>query len=495
MISTQFPVFIILIPLSLAVILPLLKQHRRLIQSVVGLTLGLMFLLALFNWFEIHSYGEYAYTFGGYASNLGIQFYIDELTSLLVLFILFLSVIIIFYSFADIPHELEKHQFGLYYSLILLLLFSMLGMVYTNDLFNLYVFMEILSITSTAIISIKHRKANFLASFRYLMLSSIGSITILFGLAFLYMVTGHLNMFEVHKVIQNVWTTYPMNLLLASGFILTGLGIKSAMFPLHVWLPDAHASAPSPSSAFLSALVVKVYIFAMYKILFRVLGTVMVKGLGIDQAILIFAALGMVFGSLFAIGQRDIKRMLAYSSVAQIGYIFLGLGLMSEQGLAASLFHIFSHGLMKTALFLSAGSIIFATGKRKLNALDGIGYRMPITMIVFSIAAFGMIGIPGVSGFMSKIYLGLALIEGQHPIYLALILLSSFLNAVYYLPIIIAAFLKEDPEHRHAMKMDPLPKRMWIPMVVLALCLIIIGFYPQLIMDIIEASLPAYLVG
>ena len=136
-----------------------------------------------------------------------------------------------------------------------------------------------------------------------------------------------------------------------------------------------------------------------------------------------------------------------------------------------------------------------STGKRKLNALDGIGYRMPITMIVFTIAAFGMIGIPGVSGFMSKIYLGLALIEGSHPIYLALILLSSFLNAVYYLPIIIAAFLKEDPEHRHEMKMDPLPKRMLIPMVIIAACLIIIGFYPQIIMDIIEASLPAYLVG
>lgn len=495
MISTLFPVYLVLIPLAIAVILPLLKQHQRLIQGVVGTTIGIMFALALFNWFEIHSFGAYAYTFGGYAPNIGIQFYIDELTSLLVLFILFLSFIILMYSFANIPRELEKHQFGLYYSLILLLLFSMLGMVYTNDLFNMYVFMEILSITSTAIISIKHRKANFLASFRYLMLSSIGSITILFGFAFLYMVTGHLNMFEIHKVIQNVWTVYPVNLLLASGFILTGLGIKSAMFPLHVWLPDAYASAPSSSSAFLSALVGKVYIFVIYKVLFRVLGTVMVKGLGIDQAIMIFAASGMVFGSLFAIGQRDIKRMLAYSSVAHIGYIFLGLGLMSEQGLAASLFHIFSHGLMKAALFLSAGSVIYATGKRKLNEFDGIGYRMPITMLVFSIAAFGMIGIPGVSGFMSKIYLGLALIEGQHPFYLSLILLSSFLNAVYYLPIIIAAFLKEDPNHRHAMKMDPLPKRMWIPMVVLALCLIVIGFYPQIIMDIIEASLPAYLVG
>ena len=164
MISTQFPVYLVIVPLAIAVILPLLKQHRRLIQGIVSLTLGLMFCLALFNWFEIHSFGAYAYNFGGYPSSIGIQFYIDELTSLLVLFILFLSFIIISYSFADIPHELEPHQFGLYYSLILLLLFSMLGMVYTNDLFNMYVFMEILSITSTAIISIKHRKSNFLAS-------------------------------------------------------------------------------------------------------------------------------------------------------------------------------------------------------------------------------------------------------------------------------------------------------------------------------------------
>jgi multicomponent Na+:H+ antiporter subunit D len=152
------------------------------------------------------------------------------------------------------------------------------------------------------------------------------------------------------------------------------------------------------------------------------------------------ASLGMIFGSIFAIGQKDIKRLLAYSSVAQIGYIFLVIGLLTPLGLAAGLFHIFSHALMKSALFLSAGSIIFSTNKRKLIDLDGIGFKMPITMITFSIAALGMIGIPGISGFMSKIYLGLALIADKHPIFLSLILLSSFLNAIYYMPILISHF-------------------------------------------------------
>jgi multicomponent Na+:H+ antiporter subunit D len=488
----HLPVLVVLVPLFSAVIIPLLPKHKKILFGFVTLMFTVMLGLVFTSYIDVNNLGTFRYVFGNYAPSIGIEFLVDPLISFLALFVTALAFLIVVYSFTDIQHELKEHQLPYYYILIMLIMFSMLGMLYTNDLFNTYVFMEILSITSTAIISIKHKRANYLASFRYLMLSSIGSLTILLGLAFLYMVSGQLNMDAMAQVISQVWTFYPTNLVLAIGFILIGLAIKSAMFPLHIWLPDAHSTAPSPSSAFLSSIVVKIYIVVLIKVLYRIIGVEIVSSLRIDDFILLMAASGMIFGSIFAIGQKDIKRLLAYSSVAQLGYIFLGIGLLTPEGLAAGIFHIVSHALMKSALFLSAGSVIYGTHKRKLIDLDGIGFRMPITMIVFTIAALGMIGIPGISGFMSKIYLGLALIGDRHPIFLSLILLSSFLNAIYYMPIIISSFLKEDVLVKNALQKDPIPMTMLVPMIIIAIAMLVIGLYPQLIMDAIELAIPLY---
>lgn len=488
----HLPVLVVLVPLFSAIIIPLLPKQKKILFGFVTLMFSVMLALVFLSYIDVNNLGTFRYVFGNYAPSIGIEFLVDPLISFLALFVTALAFLIVVYSFTDIQHELKEHQLPYYYILIMLIMFSMLGMLYTNDLFNTYVFMEILSITSTAIISIKHKRANYLASFRYLMLSSIGSLTILLGLAFLYMVSGQLNMDAMAQVISQVWTFYPTNLVLAIGFILIGLAIKSAMFPLHIWLPDAHSTAPSPSSAFLSSIVVKIYIVVLIKVLYRIIGVEIVSSLRIDDFILLMAASGMIFGSIFAIGQKDIKRLLAYSSVAQLGYIFLGIGLLTPEGLAAGIFHIVSHALMKSALFLSAGSVIYGTHKRKLIDFDGIGFRMPITMIVFTVAALGMIGIPGISGFMSKIYLGLALIGDRHPIFLSLILLSSFLNAIYYMPIIISAFLKEDVLVKNTLQKDPIPMTMLVPMIIIAVAMLVIGLYPQLIMDAIELAIPLY---
>ncbi|SCY49614.1 proton-conducting transporter transmembrane domain-containing protein [Alkaliphilus peptidifermentans] len=492
--SQHFPVYSLLLLLAAAVIIPLLNKKsfskvKLFLITVLVAVWGFTLKTLLF----VYQSGAYSYNFGNWNEIIGVQFIVDEFSALMTLFVMSLAILILIYSFKDMEHEINKDQFTGYYTLVFILLFSMIGITYTNDLFNMYVFMEILSITSCSIISIKKKKENYMAAFRYLILNTIGSLSILMGIAMIYMVTGHLNMTQVYQTIAEVWQLYPTNILTAVGFILTGLGIKAAMFPLHIWLPDAHSTAPSPSSALLSSLVVKVYIFSVYKILFKVLGQSIVVALGVPTFITYFAAVGMIMGSVFAIGQKDIKRMLAYSSVAQIGYIFLGLGLVTIDGLSASMFHIISHGLMKSALFLSAGAIIYYKDKRNINDLDGIGYEMPITMFVFTVAAFGMIGIPGINGFMSKIYLSFAVLDANKPIYLILILASSFLNAVYYLPIIISAFLKESKDRKNIMEIDKLPKSMLIPMVILALGSIIMGFYPQLIMNVVEKAVPTFL--
>lgn len=494
--SIHFPVYILLLLLTTAVTMPLMTGDRfkHLIKQYIMSSFVITWILSFITLNNVMENGAYTYSFGNWSQKIGIQFLVDEFSSFMTLIILSVAFLVIIYSLKDMEHEIKEYQMSSYYTLVFLLLFSMIGLTITNDIFNMYVFMEILSITSCGIISIKHKKDNFLASMRYLILSAIGSLSVLLGIALLYMVTGHLNMFEVSNVISKVWQSYPTNILVSLGFMVSGLAIKAAVFPLHIWLPDAHSSAPTPSSALLSGLVVKVYIFTVAKILFRIIGVDIVDALGIPTYLTYFAALGMIMGSVFAIGQKDIKRMLAYSSVAQIGYIFMGLGLATVQGFSAALFHIVSHALLKTALFLSAGAIIYQKDKRDLRDLNGIGYEMPVTMIVFSVAAFGMIGIPGINGFMSKIYLSLAVIDVKKYVYLMIILVSSFLNAMYYLPIIIAAFLKEGKDRKNIMVMDKIPATMLYPMVIVALSCVLMGFFPQIIMNVIERAVPSFLL-
>ena len=490
----HIPVLVQVSLLALAVLIPLLKKNKaaRTKLFTVLLLTGAVALL-LISLIDVQQNGSFVYNFGNYESFIGVQYSVNAFSTFMSLFVMTLALIIMIFSTKDIDHEIAQSSISQYYTLVLILLFSMIGMIYTNDLFNMYVFMEILSLTSCAIISIKSKKENYLAALRYLVLNTIGSLSVLFGIALLYMVSGNLNMTMINQSISMIWQLYPTNILIAAGFMLTGLAIKAAVFPLHIWLPDAHSNAPTPSSALLSSLVVKIYVFAVYKLLFDILGRDIVIALGIPTVITVFAAAGMLFGSIFAIGQKDIKRMLAYSSVAQIGYIFLGLSLMTEAGLAAGLFHVVSHGLMKTALFLSAGSIIYYRNKRDIRDMDGIGIEMPVTMIVFTIAAMGMIGIPGTNGFMSKLYLSFAVLGAGQPLLLAVILLSSYLNAVYYLPIVISAFLKEPKNKNITMKVESLPLPMLFSLVVIGFLCLLTGFYPTIVMNFVTQAVNLFL--
>lgn len=491
--NVHFPVYILLTLLMYAIFIPLSKRgydNKFKIKTLAVLSIAWALSLSLLIY--VLKEQSFMYNFGNWGPAIGIQFAVDEFSALMTFLVMTLATLIIIYSLKDIEHEIAEPQFFSYYTLVFLLLFSMIGMIFTNDLFNLYVFLEILSISSYGIISIKRTKDNLMATLKYLVIGTVGSASILIGIALLYMATGYLNMSEVNGVIGQAWQIYPRNILLSLVFILTGLGIKSAVFPLHTWLPDAHSNAPTPSSALLSGLVVKIYIFSIAKILFRVIGIDIVKAIGVTGFISYFAILSMIAGSIFAIGQKDIKRMLAYSSVAQIGYIFLGLGLATELGLAAAFFHVITHALMKITLFLSAGAIIYKTGKRNIDDLKGIGYEMPITMGVFTIAALGMIGVPGINGFISKWYLSMAVLDANKPIYVVVILISSLLNAVYYLPIIMSAFLKESKTRKNVMVLDVLPKTMLITMVVIAGACIIMGVFPNIVMDIIKKAVPTF---
>ncbi len=489
----QLPIINLLLLLLTALIIPLFKNSNfKLTLSLNFIVLLLVWSISLYLLYYVNTQGAFYYRFGGYNPIIGLELLIDSFSTLITFFIMTMVLLIFVYSTSDATDGIHQKEYGRYYTLMFILLFSMYGIIYTNDLFNKYVFMEILSITTCSIISIKRKKQNYTAAFRYVMLNEIGSLSYLFGVALLYMVTGFTNIDLVAGALENAWQVHPTNIIIAIGFMMIGLGLKAAIFPFHIWLPDAHASAPSASSAILSAVVVKVYLMVFVKILYRVYGIEILQALNIPTMIMFIGAVGVVMGSFFAIAQNDIKRMLGYSSVAQIGYIVIGIGLASSMGLSVAIFHVFSHGMMKTVLFLSVGAVIYQRNTRKITSFNGVGYMMPLSMGAFSIAALGMIGIPLTSGFISKLNLGLASLDAGSGPYILVFIVSGILNAIYYLPIMIAAFLRDNPENQTHVTKDKVPVLMLAPIVFIALLIVGIGIYPNGLMTLIEHAVNTF---
>jgi multicomponent Na+:H+ antiporter subunit D len=485
----QLPIINLILLLTTALAIPLFKKRSINTTTILGfvvLVLVLISSIILLNHVNVN--GPFVYRFGNYSNVFGIEFLINSFSAFFTLFIVALVLIIFVYSTGDATEGVAKKEYGRCYILLFILIFSLFGIIYTNDLFNTYVFMEISAITTCSIISIKRKKENYTAAFRYVILNEVGSLSYLFGVALLYMITGYTNIDLVSQSLQTVSNLYQANIMTAIGFMVVGIGIKAAIFPFHVWLPDAHSTAPSSSSAILSAIVIKAYILVLVKVLFRVFGIDILDEFSIPLIITIIGATGMIMGSVFAIAQKDVKRMLGYSSVAQIGYIVLGLGLMSVLGMKAAFFHIISHGLMKAALFLTVGVVIFHRKIRNVDDFKGLGYQMPITMVVFSIAALGMIGIPITSGFISKFNLGLAVLDSGQTIFIVVIILSGLLNAIYYLPIIISAFLKGKEPELSVVKIEKVPKAMIASIVILGIGILFIGIFPNVLLNLIEMA-------
>ncbi|MFP4286141.1 MAG: complex I subunit 5 family protein [Candidatus Izemoplasmataceae bacterium] len=485
----QLPIINLIIFIGMALIIPLFKKRNFTLTTTLSfIALLIVIINSIILVHYVQTEGSFYYRFGNYERFIGIELLIDAYSTFFTLFVVTLVTVIYVYSTGDATEGIVEREYGRYYILLFILLFAVFGIIYTHDLFNTYVFMEILSITTVSIISIKRKKENYTASFRYVMLNEVGSLSYLFGVALLYMITGYTNIELVSDIVQNSFELYPANITMAIGFMLTGIGIKAAIFPFHIWLPDAHSTAPSTSSAILSAVIVKVYIIVLVKVLFRVFGVDILESLNIPIILSIVAGIGMIMGSVFAMAQKDIKRMLGYSSVAQVGYIILGVSLMSMLGLQAAFYHILSHGLMKAALFLSVGAIVYHKKTRRVNDFDGIAYSMPMSMLVFSVAALGMIGIPLTSGFISKFNLSIAALDASKGILIAVIIVSGFLNALYYLPILIQAFLKESKEGLTTMHKESLPKTMIFPILLLGVLILLIGIFPNLVLGLLEAA-------
>jgi len=487
----------ILLPIIVAVILPLLHDYPRFVAWVSSITMAITSVFGTLLLLDVLENGSFTYVFSSANEAIGIELSISAFSTLFTLIVTGISTLILVYSIESIRKDVEPGRIARYYTLLLTLLFAMMILIYTNDLFNTYVFMAVVAISATALVSIKQKKDNYMASFRYLLLNEMGSLAYLLGVAILYLLTGYLNMNLVHESLQPLINDYSLAIYAATGRIVIGLSIKAAVFPLHIWLPDAHSSAPSASSAMLSAIVIKAYLIVLIKFVYVVLGTDLARELSLDLYIIFVGVLGMMMGSFFALGQRDVKRILAYSSVSQVGYIMVGIGLLSPMGLLAALFHILSHAVMKSALFLSTGVFIYTKKRRKVHQFQGLGYLVPLSMIVFGIASLGMIGIPLTSGFIAKFQLSVSAASAGEGWIVIMILVSSFLNAVYYLPILLRAYIgePESREHLGKIKLEQAPLTMLVPVALLGLGIILMGIFPAQVFRVMEAAASIFFEG
>lgn len=386
-----------------------------------------------------------AFKMGKFAAPLGNEIRFGPLQALLGMCFGAVLALAMLGGRRDMFHDVDGKKMGLACVMLNMVLASLLVLTFTNDIFTAYVFIEISTISACALVMVKDSGATLVATIRYLFMSLLGSGLFLLSLVLLYSLTGYLLMPQLSTALTALMVSgdYRLPLAVAAALMTAGLGIKSAMFPFHRWLPDAHGSATTTSSAVLSGLVLKCYAVLLITMYTRVFSLASVRELGLNVPVLLLGFAGMLAGSLYALRERHAKRMLAYSSVAQLGYVFMGIGLCTEAGLAAAVFQIIAHAFTKPLLFVSVGRLSCAAGHEKeLSALRGSAWSDPLAGIGFGVGALSMVGVPLLAGFTAKLGLASASVDGGQAAAAVLIVLavSSVLNAMYYIPALIAVW-------------------------------------------------------
>ncbi len=392
-------------------------------------------------------YGDsFSYYMGHYSAPWGNEIRAGSLEALLVIVFSFVMLLGILGGMKKMDVQIDAHKHSLVFIMFDLVLAATISMIYTNDLFTGYVFVEILTISACALIMSRQNGRTLVSAMRYMMLSLLGSGMILMAIAMTYNITGHLLMENIRESIDALVATgqYELPLTVILGLFFVGLGIKSGLCPFHTWLPDAYGYSTPAAGAVLSSVVSKAYIILLIKIYCRMIGYDFAQQNHAMDLLFLFGVAGMILGSLDAIGSHDLRRMVAYSSVAQIGYIYAGLGLGVTVGIVAALYHMVMHSVAKSALFIASSSLSDVSGDRKHFAdLRGAGYRHKTAGILFTVAALSMIGVPVLGGFVSKMYLSQAAFEHggvKMWVMLLALALSTLLNVLYFLKTAITLY-------------------------------------------------------
>ena len=489
----HLPALQVVIPLLGALLAGLLRRGSVAFALALVVSWIMPFISVAMLWQTLSS-GPISYHLGGWEPPWGIEYRVDALNGFVLVLVSTVGAVIMPFARRSVAFEVAEGQQAWFYCMYLLCLTGLLGITVTGDAFNAFVFLEISSLSTYVLIALGHDRRALLSAFQYLVMGTIGATFYVIGVGLLYLLTGSLNMVDIAARLGPAWAENSRAIVAALAFVTVGISLKLALFPLHVWLPNAYAYAPSWVTTFLSATATKVAIYLLVRFYFSIFGVAIdFRALPVTEIIIALSVAAMFVASFIAVFETNLKRMLAFSSVAQIGYITLGIGLANQAGLTGGLVHVVNHALMKAALFLAAGAIFYSVGTVQLKELVGIGRKMPLTMAAFTIAGFGLVGTPGTSGFVSKWYLALGALDKGWWVLVFLIVGSSLIALVYVGRVLEVAWLRE-PSAAIAHANDP-PLSMLLPLIVLATATIYFGIDTEWTAGIAGTAAKALLEG
>jgi multicomponent Na+:H+ antiporter subunit D len=429
--------------------------------------------------------GDITYAMGAWPPPFGIELYVDAFTLLLLFIATGASTLALAVCPVSVDAEIPADRQHLFYTAWLLALAGMVGIIVAGDAFNIFVFMEVAALSSYILIAGGPQRQALTAVFKYLIMGTIGATFYLIGVGLIYMMTGTLNLADMAVRIQQVVGLNPI--LVAGGFITVGLALKSAVFPLHQWLPNAYTYAPHAATIFLAACSTKVALYVLLRFDFTVFqGNLPGHDVQFAGFLMPLAVLAILAGSTVALFQSNLKRLLTYSSIAQIGYILLGASLVSATGLTAGIVHMFNHALAKSALFIAVACLALRFGGLSLSNLAGAGRRMPLTMAGFVLAGLSLIGVPGTAGFITKWHLVMAALEtgGSAVLLVAVVLVGSVLALAYIWRVVEVAYFAPSSMPQDSTEKTEAPAWMllllWLP----GLAGIYYGLQPQLPLEL-----------
>ncbi len=490
--ADHLPVLQVLVPFVAAPLVVLLGS-RKLAWPLAFAASAVAFVISVLLLMRVIDGSVISYHIGGWAPPLGIEYRIDAANAFVLMLVTGISTIVLPYARESIAQEVPQRHHTLFYACYLLCVTGLLGVAATGDAFNVFVFLEISSLSTYVLIaqgSYRDRRA-LTAAYDYLIMGTIGATFFVIGLGLLYMATGTLNMADIAARIADQGSNRTIHAAFA--FIVVGMGLKVAVYPVHAWLPNAYTYAPSAVTAFLAATATKVAVYVMLRFMFSIFKPSFdFEVETLELIILPFAIIAMFAASFIAVFQTDLKRMLAYSSVAQIGYILLGIAFLSETGLTAAIVHLFNHGITKAVLFMGVGALVYRSGGSFYDRVCGLGRSMPWTSAAMVIGGLSLIGVPGTAGFVSKwVLVQAALEKGWWPVAI-LIVLSSLLAVIYVWRMVEALYLAPAPEGRQATEINA-----WMlgPIWIMALACIYFGLATDVTLTSAQSAAQGLLGG
>jgi multicomponent Na+:H+ antiporter subunit D len=449
----HLPVLQVVIPLLLAPVAALVRKARP-AWGVAMAACAWAFVASVSLLRRTLAEGTLSYELGGWPAPWGIEYRIDAVNAFVLLIVASIGVVVMPYARASVERELPRDRIAFFYSAFILCLTGLMGIAVTGDVFNVFVFLEISSLSAYALIAMGSNRRALTAAYQYLIMGSVGATFIVIGIGLMYGMTGTLNMEDLAQRLPLIEgnRTIPV----AFAFLTVGISLKLALFPLHLWLPNAYAFAPSAVTAFIASTATKVAVYMLLRFVFTVFGVAFsFDVMRLDLILLPLSLIAILAMSLVAIYQESGKRLLAFSSVAQIGYMVLGISLASVTGVAAGILHLFNHALIKGALFMVMGCIMYRVGTVRIDAMAGLGRRMPFTMAAFVVGGLSLIGVPLTVGFISKWYLVQAALEqGMWPI-AVVVLVGSLMAVAYVWKVVEVAYFHPGPEHGEDIREAP----------------------------------------